>query len=307
MTTQPYHIPVLLHQSVDGLNINPNGVYVDLTFGGGGHSREILSRLGEEGRLVVFDQDPDAYENRPDDERLIFVRHNFRYMAHFLKYLGYDSIDGILGDLGVSSHHFDSPERGFSFRFDGELDMRMNQVSKVKAATILNQYPYEKLTQLFRNYGEVQQASRLANEIIRQRATEPFATTSQLRALAEKLAPKRDQSKFLAQVFQALRIEVNGEMDVLQEMLQQTTSVLATGGRLVIISYHSLEDRLVKNFIKTGDCQKSDVEQDIYGHVHVPFTAVTRKVVVPDEAEIEANPRARSAKLRIAEKNVWDK
>jgi len=306
MTELPYHIPVLLKQSVDGLNIKPNGTYVDLTFGGGGHSREILSRLGAKGRLVVFDQDPDAYENRPDDERLIFVRHNFRYLAHFLRYLDIDKVDGILGDLGVSSHHFDSPERGFSFRYDGDLDMRMNQVSKMTAASLLNHYPYEQLCRVFRNYGEIQQASRLANEIIRQRTGEPFATTTQFRALAEKMAPKRDQSKFLAQAFQALRIEVNGEMDVLQEMLMQTTQLLGEGGRLVIISYHSLEDRLVKNFIKTGNCQENEAEQDIYGHVHVPFTAITRKVVVPDDAETEANPRARSAKMRIAEKNVWN-
>jgi 16S rRNA (cytosine1402-N4)-methyltransferase len=307
MTEQPYHIPVLLKQSVDGLSIKPNGTYVDLTFGGGGHSREILSRLGPNGRLVVFDQDPDAYENRPDDERLIFVRHNFRYLAHFLRYLDIDKVDGILGDLGVSSHHFDSPERGFSFRYDGDLDMRMNRVSKMTAASLLNQYPYEQLCRVFRNYGEIQQASRLANEIIRQRTDEPFATTTQFRALAEKMAPKRDQAKFLAQAFQALRIEVNGEMDVLQEMLMQTTQLLGEGGRLVIISYHSLEDRLVKNFIKTGNCQENEAEQDIFGHVHVPFTAITRKVVVPDDAETEANPRARSAKMRIAEKNVWNK
>ncbi|MBN2743283.1 16S rRNA (cytosine1402-N4)-methyltransferase [Breznakibacter xylanolyticus] len=301
-----YHIPALLHPTVDGLAIRPGGVYVDLTFGGGGHSQEILSRLDAQGKLVVFDQDPDAFANRPHDDRLIFVRHNFRYLGHFLRYLGIDQVDGVLGDLGVSSHHFDSPERGFSFRFDGALDMRMNQVSPLTAADILNKYSHEQLINMFRTYGELQQAGRLVSEVMRQRTSQPFATTSQLRELAEKLAPKRDQSKYLAQVFQALRIEVNGEMDVLREMLQQTVQVIRPGGRLVIISYHSLEDRMVKNFIKSGDCTVAEAEKDIYGNVRVPFTAVNRKVIVPDEQEIERNPRARSAKLRIAEKNVWE-
>jgi len=301
-----YHIPALLHPTVDGLAIRPGGVYVDLTFGGGGHSQEILSRLDAQGKLVVFDQDPDAFANRPHDDRLIFVRHNFRYLGHFLRYLGIDQVDGVLGDLGVSSHHFDSPERGFSFRFDGALDMRMNQVSPLTAADILNKYSHEQLINMFRTYGELQQAGRLVSEVMRQRTSQPFATTSQLRELAEKLAPKRDQSKYLAQVFQALRIEVNGEMDVLREMLQQTVQVIRPGGRLVIISYHSLEDRMVKNFIKSGDCTVAEAEKDIYGNVRIPFTAVNRKVIVPDGQEIERNPRARSAKLRIAEKNVWE-
>ncbi len=301
-----YHIPALLHPTVDGLAIRESGVYVDLTFGGGGHSREILSRLGPNGKLVVFDQDPDAYANRPDDARLIFVRHNFRYLSHFLRYLQIDAVDGVLGDLGVSSHHFDSPERGFSFRFDGALDMRMNQVAPLTAADVLNRYSQQQLLNLFRTYGELQQASRLVNEVLRFRASQPFVTTSQLRELADKLAPKRDQAKFLAQVFQALRIEVNGEMDVLREMLEQTTRVIRPGGRLVVISYHSLEDRMVKNFIKSGSCTESEAEKDIYGNVDVPFTAVNRKVIMPDEQEIEQNPRARSAKLRIAEKNVWE-
>lgn len=303
---QPYHIPALLEQSVGGLNIRPDGTYVDVTFGGGGHSRYILSLLGPNGRLVVFDQDPDAYANRPDDERLVFVRHNFRYIGNFLRYLGIDKVDGILGDLGVSSHHFDSPERGFSFRFDGDLDMRMNQVSKSKASDILNQYPMEKLAAIFRTYGEIQQAGRLASEIVRTRSAEPFRTTTQLRQLAEKLAPKKEQSKFLAQVFQALRIEVNGEMDVLRQLLEQSIDILPQGGRLSIISYHSLEDRMVKNFIKSGNCDQSEADKDIYGHSHVPFSAVNRKVIVPDDSEVAANPRARSAKLRIAEKNVWE-
>ncbi|MFT3740266.1 MAG: 16S rRNA (cytosine(1402)-N(4))-methyltransferase RsmH [Breznakibacter sp.] len=303
---QPYHIPALLEQSVGGLNIRPDGTYVDVTFGGGGHSRSILSQLGPNGRLVVFDQDPDAYANRPDDGRLVFVRHNFRYIGHFLRYLGIDKVDGILGDLGVSSHHFDSPERGFSFRFDGDLDMRMNQVSKIKASDILNQYPTERLAAIFRTYGEIQQAGRLADEIIRARSSGPFTTTAELRQLAERLAPKKEQAKFLAQVFQALRIEVNGEMDVLRELLEQSLDLLPEGGRLSIISYHSLEDRMVKNFIKSGNCDQSEAEKDFYGHSHVPFTAVNRKVIVPDDQEVAANPRARSAKLRIAEKNVWE-
>jgi 16S rRNA (cytosine1402-N4)-methyltransferase len=300
-----YHIPALLHPSVDGLAIQPDGTYVDLTFGGGGHSREILSRLGAKGRLIVFDQDPDAYANRPEDDRLIFVRHNFRYLTNFLRYLEIDKVDGILGDLGVSSHHFDSPERGFSFRFDGALDMRMNQVARMTAADILNQYSQEQLLKVFRTYGELQQAGRLVNEVLRFRDSASFETTSQLRDLSEKLAPRRDQAKFLAQVFQALRIEVNGEMDVLREMLEQTIKVIRPGGRLVVIAYHSLEDRMVKNFIKSGDCTETEAEKDIYGNVKVPFVAINRKVIVPDEEEIARNPRARSAKLRIAEKNVW--
>ena len=300
-----YHIPALLHPSVDGLAIQPDGTYVDLTFGGGGHSREILSRLGAKGRLIVFDQDPDAYANRPEDDRLIFVRHNFRYLTNFLRYLDIDKVDGILGDLGVSSHHFDSPERGFSFRFDGALDMRMNQVARMTAADILNQYSQEQLLKVFRTYGELQQAGRLVNEVLRFRDSASFETTSQLRDLSEKLAPRRDQAKFLAQVFQALRIEVNGEMDVLREMLEQTIKVIRPGGRLVVIAYHSLEDRMVKNFIKSGDCTETEAEKDIYGNVKVPFVAINRKVIVPDEEEIARNPRARSAKLRIAEKNVW--
>jgi len=299
-----YHIPVLLHQSVDGLDIKPNGVYVDLTFGGGGHSREILNRL-ESGKLIVFDQDADAFENRIDDSRLVFVRHNFKYLQNFLAYLNIDKVDGILGDLGVSSHHFDSAERGFSFRFDGLLDMRMNQKTSKTAAIILNSYSQPDLVTVFRHYGELQNASRLAFEIVKIRETIPFENTAQLRELATRFAPKRDQSKFLAQVFQALRIEVNGEMDVLKSLLSQTTQVIKPGGRLVVISYHSLEDRLVKNFIKTGDCFKTEADKDLFGQSKVPFNSIYRKVIVPDEDEINSNPRARSGKLRIAERNDW--
>lgn len=298
-----YHIPVLLKASVDGLNIHPQGTYVDLTFGGGGHSREILSRLGKDGRLVVFDQDENAYNNRPDDERLIFVRHNFRYLGHFLRYLEIDQVDGILGDLGVSSHHFDAPERGFSFRFDAPLDMRMGQGLKKTAGQVVNNYSEEELVRVFTHYGEIKKTYRLVREIMAARSLGSLQTTGDLKAIGEKMVNPQEQSKFLAQVFQALRIEVNGEMDVLKEMLDQTVQVIKPGGRLVIISYHSLEDRMVKNLIRSGDCNKGEADKDLYGQTHTPFTAVNRKVIVPDEAEIAMNNRARSARLRIAERN----
>ncbi len=299
---EPYHIPVLLKESIEGLNIRSNGIYVDLTFGGGGHSREILKRLGSNGRLIVFDQDEDAYKNRPDDNRLTFVRHNFRYLTNFLRYLGIDKVDGILGDLGVSSHHFDVPERGFSFRYNGALDMRMSSGIKKDAAHILNHYDENDLKQIFYNYGEIKNSGRLVREIITHRHTKFFETTDDLKIIAEKAAPKKERSKYLAKVFQALRIEVNQEMSVLEDTLKQCPAVLKRGGRLVIISYHSLEDRLVKNFIKTGDCRKSQVETDIFGNADVPFRAINRKVIVPSEEETERNSRARSAKLRIAER-----
>ncbi|HLW07420.1 MAG TPA: 16S rRNA (cytosine(1402)-N(4))-methyltransferase RsmH [Marinilabiliaceae bacterium] len=299
---QAYHIPVLLQPCIEGLNIKPSGVYVDVTFGGGGHSRAILEKLGPDGRLIVFDQDEDAWENRIDDSRVEFVRHNFRYIYHFLKYLNRIPVDGILGDLGVSSHHFDEAERGFSFRFDGDLDMRMSQKNKLTAAEILNTYEEAQLVKLFKMYGEVTQARKLVKELMRFRSQHPFKTTGDLREIASKLAPKRDAARFLSQVFQALRIEVNGEMDALQEMLQYTTTLLKPTGRLVVMSYHSLEDRMVKNFMRTGDVSKVQAETDIYGHAEVPFKVITRKVIVPSDEEIEENPRARSAKLRIAEK-----
>lgn len=296
-----YHIPVLLKESVDGLAIRPNGVYVDLTFGGGGHSREILSRL-DSGKLIVFDQDADAYENRPDDERLFFVRHNFRYLSHFLRYLNVEKVDGILGDLGVSSHHFNEAERGFSFRFDAKLDMRMSQNLIRTAADIVNEYSELELKRLFWQYGEIKQSGKLSGAILNYRQQRKFKTTTDLKQVAEQCGPKKEQSKFLAQVFQALRIEVNQEMDVLKSMLNQSTDVIATGGRLVVISYHSLEDRLVKNFIRSGDCNKTQADQDIYGQTKEPFKAVNRKVIVPGDEEVEKNGRARSAKLRIAER-----
>ncbi len=298
---QEYHIPVLLKESVDGLAIKSNGTYVDLTFGGGGHSWEILSRL-DKGKLIVFDQDADAYLNRPDDDRLVFVRHNFRYLTHFLNYIGVDKVDGILGDLGVSSHHFNEAERGFSFRFDAQLDMRMSQQLKLTAADIVNQYSELDLKRLFWQYGEIKQSGKLAGQIIKHRQSNLFETTTDLKEVAEKCGPKKEQSKFLAQVFQALRIEVNQEMEVLKAVLHASTDAIAVGGRLSVISYHSLEDRLVKNFIRSGSCDKTNAEQDLYGQTNVPFKAVNRKIIVPSDEEIERNGRARSAKLRIAER-----
>ena len=298
---EQYHIPVLLKESVDGLEVKPGGVYVDLTFGGGGHSREILKRLGN-GKLIVFDQDEDAYENRPDDPRVIFVKHNFRYLTNFLRYLNIDKVDGILGDLGVSSHHFDVAERGFSFRFNGALDMRMNSAATKDAAFVLNNYKSDELRRIFSVYGEIKNAGRLVREITFHRINNPFRETGDLKRVAEKIAPKKDVSKFLAKVFQALRIEVNQEMAVLEETLAQCPALLKKDGRLVIISYHSLEDRLVKNFVKTGEFRSSEVETDIYGNADVPLKAISRKVIVPSDDEIDRNNRARSAKLRIAER-----
>ena len=301
MTTE-YHIPVLLETSIEGLNIRPDGVYVDLTFGGGGHSREILKHLGADGRLIAFDQDADAWANAPDDERFTLVKHNFRYLQHFLEYLGIEKVDGVLGDLGVSSHHFDSPERGFSFRFEGALDMRMGPGIELTAADIVNGYSEEKLFSVFKLYGEVPSCGKLVRAILSARSKEPFRTTSDLRELAQTVAPRKDVNKYLAQVFQALRIEVNREMEVLEEVLMQMPKVIKPEGRLVVIAYHSLEDRMVKNFIRSGNFAKSQADTDLYGNRDVPFNAVTRKAVQAGEAEVKENPRARSAKLRIAEK-----
>ena len=296
-----YHVPVLLHECIEGLNLKEDGVYVDVTFGGGGHTKEILRQL-KGGRVVVFDQDEDAYENRPDDKRLIFVRHNFRYLKHFLRYIGIEKVDGILADLGVSSHHFDTPERGFSFRFEGELDMRMNQQARLTAAEVLNEYEEDSLFKIFKNYGEIKNAGKLVRGILAQRQERPFKMTSDLLDVAEPCVPARDKNKFLAKVFQALRIEVNREMEALKDMLTQTKDVLAEEGRLVVISYHSLEDRLVKNYMKTGDCEKTQPEQDFFGKSVVPFKAISRKPILPTEEELETNTRSRSAKLRICEK-----
>ena len=295
-----YHVPVLLEESVSGLNIDPEGVYLDLTFGGGGHSREILRHLGG-GCLIGFDQDSDALANVPDDSRFIFVNHNFRYLRNFLRYCGYDNADGILADLGVSSHEFDEAGRGFSFRFDAELDMRMNRRGRLKATDILNSYSEEELIRVFREYGEVDNARGLVSLIIKAREERPLGRSEEFLQVIAPRVPKQKEKKYLAQVYQALRIEVNGELDALKEMLQQAELALRPGGRLVVITYHSLEDRIVKNFLKSGNFE-GKIEKDFYGHVKRNFELVNRKVIVPSDEEIERNPRARSAKLRIAEK-----
>ncbi len=301
MEEQVYHIPVLLNECLEGLNINPEGYYVDVTFGGGGHSKEILKQLTT-GKLIVFDQDEDAYANRPQDDNLIFVRHNFRYLKHFLRYLKIDKVDGILADLGVSSHHFDTPERGFSFRFEGKLDMRMNQQASKSASDILNSYEENDLFKIFKQYGEIKNAGKLVRGILSHRTSQPFENISDLLTVVEPCVPPRDKNKFLAKVFQALRIEVNEEMEALKEMLTHTVDVLKPGGRLVIISYHSLEDRLVKNHLKTGDPDKTQPEKDFYGKSLVPFKLVNKKPIIPTEQELEDNTRSRSAKLRVAER-----
>lgn len=299
-----YHVPVLLEESVSGLNIDPDGVYLDLTFGGGGHSREILKRL-KGGCLIGFDQDSDALANVPDDSRFIFVNHNFRYLRNFLRYCGYDEADGILADLGVSSHEFDEAGRGFSFRFDAELDMRMNQRSRLKATDILNTYSEENLIRIFRNYGEVDNVRRLVDLIVNARTGKMITRSEEFLQVIAPCVPKQKEKKYLAQVYQALRIEVNGELEALEDMLKEVERALRPGGRLVVITYHSLEDRIVKNFLKSGNFE-GKVEKDFYGHVKRNFELVNRKVIVPSEEEIERNPRARSAKLRIAEKRKDD-
>ena len=295
-----YHVPVLLEESVSGLNIDPDGVYLDLTFGGGGHSREILKRL-KDGCLIGFDQDSDVLANVPDDSRFIFVNHNFRYLRNFLRYCGYDEADGILADLGVSSHEFDEAGRGFSFRFDAELDMRMNQRRRLKATDILNTYSEENLIRIFRNYGEVDNVRRLVDLIVNARTGKMITRSEEFLQVIAPCVPKQKEKKYLAQVYQALRIEVNGELEALEDMLKEAERALRPGGRLVVITYHSLEDRIVKNFLKSGNFE-GKVEKDFYGHVKRNFELVNRKVIVPSEEEIERNPRARSAKLRIAEK-----
>ncbi|MDD2313294.1 MAG: 16S rRNA (cytosine(1402)-N(4))-methyltransferase RsmH [Proteiniphilum sp.] len=296
-----YHIPALLNESIDGLEIRPSGLYVDVTFGGGGHSREILRRLNQDGRLVAFDQDEDAIRNAIDDPRFLFVRSNFRFLKNFLRYHGIEEVDGILADLGVSSHHFDDAGRGFSFRFAGDLDMRMNRGAQKSAADILNEYPEEKIREVFAKYGELKNAHRIAASVVAYRQTRRFSTTDDLLAVLEPFAFKDREKKILAQAFQALRIEVNGEMEALTEMLSQALEVLKPGGRLSVISYHSLEDRLVKNFFKTGNFA-GEIIKDFYGNWQTPFELVNRKVIVPVMEEQEENPRSRSAKLRIAEK-----
>lgn len=294
-----YHVPVLLKETMEGLNIRPDGDYLDLTFGGGGHSREILKHLGK-GRLMGFDQDEDALANVPEDDRFVFVNHNFRYIRNFIRYYGWGQVDGILADLGVSSHEFDEAERGFSFRFDAELDMRMNRRNSLKASDVLNNYAEETLVDLFRNYGEVENAGRLGGLIVKARQVKEIVSSEDLYQAILPCVPKMKEKKYLAKVYQALRIEVNGELDALKEMLEQTVQVLKPGGRLVVITYHSLEDRIVKNFFKTGNVEGKEEKDLIYGHVANDFELVNRKIIVPSEEEIERNPRARSAKLRIA-------
>lgn len=296
-----YHVPVMLHECIEGLNINPEGNYVDVTFGGGGHSSEILKNLTK-GKLYGFDQDEDAEQNIPENENFIFVRSNFKYLKNFLRYHNVDSVDGILADLGVSSHHFDEAERGFSFRFeDVNLDMRMNQKSSITASFILNTYPEEKLASVFFKYGEMRDSRKIASVIVKKRAEMPFDTVSSLVEILKPFIMRDREKKELAKVFQALRIEVNQELTVLEEMLKQSLEVLKPGGRLVVMTYHSLEDRLVKNFFKTGNFEGNS-EQDFYGNFLTPFKLINNKVIVPDMEEQTSNPRSRSAKLRIAEK-----
>lgn len=296
-----YHVPVLLQESLEGMNITPEGTYVDVTFGGGGHSREILRRLGAEGHLYGFDQDADAEQNIPADSRFTFVRSNFRYLYNFMRYHQVaGEVDGLLADLGVSSHHFDDQERGFSFRFDGDLDMRMNTRAGKTAADIVNTYTEEALADVFYLYGELKISRKLAAVIAKSCAVKKITTIGELLEVVKPFIGKDKEKKFLAQVFQALRIEVNDEMRALKEMLQGTLKVLKPEGRLVVITYHSLEDRLVKNFLKTGNFE-GKAEKDFFGNVNSPFRLVNTKVIVPTDAEIERNPRSRSAKLRIAE------
>ena len=297
-----YHVPVLLNESIDGLNICQGGVYVDVTFGGGGHSREILRRLGAQGRLYSFDQDADALQNVPEgDERFTFVQSNFRYLSNWMRYYGEEEVDGVLADLGVSSHHFDDEQRGFSFRFDAPLDMRMNQKASHTAADIVNGYSEEHLADVLYLYGELRNARRIAAALVRARQSHPIATTQQLSDAVAPVIGREREKKELAKVFQSLRIEVNHEMEALKEMLQAAVNVLRPGGRLSVITYHSLEDRIVKNFMKTGNAE-GRMNQDFFGRIEAPFRLVNNKVLVPTDEEQACNPRSRSAKLRIAEK-----
>jgi 16S rRNA (cytosine1402-N4)-methyltransferase len=295
-----YHKPVLLHETVDGLNIQPNGVYVDVTFGGGGHSKEIIQRLGAEGKLIAFDQDTDALENAIDDPRFLLINENFRFLKRFLRFYGYKQVDGILGDFGVSSHQFDVAERGFSTRFQADLDMRMNTNSDFSAYDVINTYEQQRLKQVLYNYGELRSSAGMARVIVEARQQQPIKTSEELKKALGRFLPKHRENKILAQVFQAIRIEVNQELEALKEFLLQTADVLKPGGRLSLISYHSLEDRLVKRYMRNG-LFEGEPEKDVFGRVEVPFKPVG-KFIIPSEEEISENPRARSAKLRIAEK-----
>lgn len=300
-----YHTPVLLKESVDGLNIRPNGIYVDVTFGGGGHSREILKRLGDDGNLYGFDQDADAIHNIPDDKRFTFVRSNFRYLSNFMDWHGVKEIDGLLADLGVSSHHFDDESRGFSFRFESKLDMRMNQEGGKTAAELLNTASQEELANIFYLYGEIRNSRAIARAIEQAREKTKIVSTQDFLDILKPYFSREKEKKQLAQAFQALRIAVNEEMEALKEMLTQACELLRPGGRLVVITYHSLEDRLVKNYFKTGNFE-GHLGKDFYGNVETPFKVVNSKIIVPGEEEIEQNPRSRSAKLRIVEKDGYN-
>ena len=315
-TAETYHVPVLLGQSVDGLNIQPGGIYIDVTFGGGGHSSEILSRLDDNAHLYSFDQDPDAEQNTMhsenakegsepkrfvDDSRFTFVRSNFRYLKNWMRYYGIEHIDGLLADLGVSSHHFDDETRGFSFRYDAPLDMRMNKRAGKTAADIVNNYEESALADIFYLYGELKNSRKIASTLVKARAEKPIATTQDFIKAVEPLFKREREKKDMAKLFQALRIEVNNEMDALKDMLKAATELLKTGGRLSVITYHSLEDRIVKNVMKTGNAE-GKMKQDFFGKIETPFKLINNKVIIPDNDEQEKNPRSRSAKLRIAEK-----
>ena len=301
-TAETYHVSVLLKESVDGLDIQPDGIYVDVTFGGGGHSREILSRLGTNGRLFGFDQDADAESNIMNDNRFTFVRSNFRYLKNWMRFHEVEKIDGLLADLGVSSHHFDDETRGFSFRFDAPLDMRMNKRAGMTAADVLNNYTEEQLADIFYLYGELKNARKIASVVVKARQDSPIETTGQLLQLTEKIFAREREKKEVTKLFQALRIEVNHEMDALREMLNSACQLLRPGGRMSVITYHSLEDRIVKNMMRAGNAE-GKVEQDFFGRAKSPLHLINNRVIVPTDDELQRNPRSRSAKLRIAEKN----
>ncbi len=300
-TIDTYHVPVLLDESINGLNLHPDGVYIDVTFGGGGHSREILRRLPQGSRLFSFDQDADAERNIVDDDRFTFVRSNFRYLKNWMRYYEIDHIDGLLADLGVSSHHFDDESRGFSFRFDAPLDMRMNKRADKTAADIVAEYDEEALADIFYLYGELKNSRRIASALVKARQQHTIATTQDFLHVVEPFFKREREKKDMARLFQALRIEVNHEMEALKEMLAAATQLLAPGGRLSVITYHSLEDRIVKNVMKTGNAEGKMI-QDFYGRIETPYRLVNNKVIVPTDEEQQRNPRSRSAKLRIAEK-----
>ncbi|MBQ3555104.1 MAG: 16S rRNA (cytosine(1402)-N(4))-methyltransferase RsmH [Bacteroidales bacterium] len=296
-----YHIPALLTECIDGLNISPNGTYIDVTFGGGGHSRGIIDRLGAEGKLFSFDQDSDAEKNIIDDKRFTFVKSNFRFLKNFMKYHNVEQVDGIIADLGVSFHHFDDADRGFSFRFEGKLDMRMNRRGGNSAAEVINKYPENKIADILYYYGEMRNARKIASEIVKRRENKIIETTSDLLSIIKGMINPKQEKKELAQIFQALRIEVNDEMLSLKSMLQQSVEILKPRGRIVVLTYHSLEDRIVKDFFRYGNFE-GKAEQDFFGRLIAPLKQVNNKVITPSEEEIERNPRSRSAKLRIAEK-----